>query len=57
MYRYCDNVWTFILSDAQLRISPSQSSTRRDEVELLVDRLKMVLVDENVVHRGDEAGQ
>eukprot|EP00887_Chlorella_sp_A99_P003440 scaffold7.g3440.t1 len=57
VYRYCDNVWTFILSNALLRIAPTASAARREEVELNVDQLKMVLVDENVVHRGDDAGQ
>ncbi|GAB4815548.1 hypothetical protein N2152v2_002594 [Parachlorella kessleri] len=45
VYRFCDNVWNFVLSNVQIRLSPSSSSSKRDEEELNVERLRMVLVD------------
>lgn len=48
IYRYCDNVWTFILSDATFRLAPNQGSTRRDETEVTADRCKIVVVDQKL---------
>jgi hypothetical protein len=41
-------VWTFILSDATFRLAPTQGSSRRDEQEVGVDRVKMVVVDQKL---------
>ena len=40
IYRFCDSVWTFILSDATFRLSPTQSSSRRDEQEVSTDLVR-----------------
>ncbi|KAI3434792.1 hypothetical protein D9Q98_002850 [Chlorella vulgaris] len=48
IYRFCDNVWTFILSNATFRLAPTQGSTRRDEQLVVVDRVKIVVVDQKL---------
>jgi len=50
VYRYIDNVWTFALEGASLRLAPTQSTPKKDEEEVVVEGyLKMVLVDQIVV--------
>jgi hypothetical protein len=41
-------VWTFILSNATFRLAPTQGSTRRDEQLVVVDRVKIVVVDQKL---------
>lgn len=48
MYRYCDNVWTFVLSDATFKMLPTLGSSKKDEQEIHVEQMKMVLVDSKV---------
>eukprot|EP00890_Picochlorum_soloecismus_P001258 jgi/Picsp_1/2132/NSC_05597-R1_transcription initiation factor iia gamma chain len=46
VYRYLDNIWTFVMSDATLRSAQYLSVPKKDEEELKVDGpVKMVLVD------------
>lgn len=41
-------MWTFILSGATFRLLPTQGSSRRDEQEVGVDRVKIVVVDQKL---------
>jgi len=46
VYRYLDNIWTFVMSDATLRSAQYLSVPKKDEEELKVNGpVKMVLVD------------
>jgi transcription initiation factor TFIIA small subunit len=46
VYRYLDNIWTFVMSDATLRSAQYLSVPKKDEEEVKVDGpVKMVLVD------------
>ncbi len=55
VYRYIDNVWTFVLSDPVLKLAPTLTSARKDDEELTVPGpLKMVLVDAKVVKYDDD---
>jgi hypothetical protein len=45
----CPQVWNFVLSNATFRLAPTTTSSKRDEQEITVDKLKMVLVDAKVV--------
>ncbi|KAI7837111.1 hypothetical protein COHA_009059 [Chlorella ohadii] len=54
IYRYCDNVWTFIVSDATFRLAPTQNSPRRDEQEVKVDQCKIVVVDQRLAPNADK---
>lgn len=46
VYRYLDNIWTFVMSDATLRSAQYLSVPKKDEEEIKVDGpVKMVLVD------------
>ncbi|KAL6776343.1 TF2A4 [Auxenochlorella protothecoides x Auxenochlorella symbiontica] len=48
-YRYCDNVWDFELRDVILKLSPTQGSSKRDELELAAKHMRLILVDSKVV--------
>lgn len=48
VYRYCDNVWTFVISGAEFKLFPTLGGTKRDGEELNVDKIKMVLVDSKI---------
>jgi hypothetical protein len=53
VYRYIDNVWTFVVSDATLRVAPRLDAPRKDEEEVKVDGpLKLVLVDAKLAGGG-----
>ena len=46
MYRYIDNIWTFVLSDATLRSAAYQSVAKKDEDEEAVEgEVKLTVVD------------
>lgn len=42
-------VWDFKLRDVTFRLSPTQSSNKKDDVELKADRIQLVLVDSKVI--------
>lgn len=44
-YRFCDNVWTFVLSDASFKTSGAQMYCP----DILVDKVKIVCVDSRFV--------
>lgn len=55
VYRYIDNVWTFVLSNASLRLAHHLSTPKKDEEEVEVEGLlKMVLVDSKVIQKPKE---
>jgi transcription initiation factor TFIIA small subunit len=55
VYRYIDNVWTFILSDVTLRAAPTLTASKKDEQEVVVDGpVKLVLVDAKLVKLPEE---
>lgn len=46
VYRYIDNIWTFVLSDATLRSAAYQSVAKKDEDEEKVEgEVKLTVVD------------
>jgi hypothetical protein len=52
-----NQVWTFVLSDATLRVTPTMGSSKKDEEEIVADGpLKLVLVDAKVVKFDNEEG-
>ena len=48
-YRFLDNVWTFIVSDATFRLSPTGSQMASRTPELHVHKLKMICLDNKVL--------
>lgn len=46
-YRYCDNVWTLMLSDVSFKVQLSQGSTTSTEVRS--DKIKVVCIDEKLL--------
>lgn len=48
-YRYCDNVWTFIVSDATFKTNPTGTGTMTNVPEVKVDRVKIVCVDNKLL--------
>lgn len=57
VYRYIDNVWTFILSDATLRAAPTMTTPKKDEQTIDADGpIKLILVDAKLLKTvaGDE---
>ena len=42
-------VWTFIISNATFKLASTLTSARKDDQEVVVDRIKMVLVDSKLV--------
>ena len=55
VYRYIDNVWTFVLSDTTLRAVPTLNAPRKDEQVIAAEGgVKMVLVDAKLMKAPDE---
>lgn len=46
-YRYCDNVWTLMLSDVNFRVQMTQGSSLSSEVRS--DKIKVVCIDEKLL--------
>ncbi|KAK9839637.1 hypothetical protein WJX81_002206 [Elliptochloris bilobata] len=50
-YRFCDNVWTFIMSDTSFRTVASQHSSIGYTPEVVLGKVKMVCVDAKLVEK------
>lgn len=46
-YRYCDNVWTLMLSDVNFKVQCSQGSSVSSEVQS--KKIKLVCIDEKLL--------
>ena len=42
-------VWDFVIKNVTFRLSPTQSSSKKDDLEVSADRVRLVLVDSKVV--------
>ncbi|KAA6428693.1 MAG: transcription initiation factor IIA gamma chain [Trebouxia sp. A1-2] len=47
-YRFCDNVWTFIVSDAKFKTNFTSTASTTNAPEVTVDKVQIVCVDAKV---------
>lgn len=48
-YRFCDNVWTFVVNDASFKTNASGQGSTSTAPEVHVDKVKIVAVDAKLV--------
>ncbi|KAK2078615.1 hypothetical protein QBZ16_003455 [Prototheca wickerhamii] len=48
-HRVAQEVWDFVIKNVTFRLSPTQSSSKKDDLEVSADRVRLVLVDSKVV--------